>query len=80
MKKLKYYKDLSYVEKEKVVSLVFKEAERIMRKGIERINYHELARTIFVKTGVTIHKKTIYRWITGKQTPLNEFKAARRPR
>jgi len=79
MKKLKYYKDLSYVEKEKVVSLVFKEAERIMRKGIERINYHELARTIFVKTGVTIHEKTIYRWITGKQTPLNEFKAARRP-
>ncbi|RLE67669.1 MAG: hypothetical protein DRJ43_06985 [Thermoprotei archaeon] len=72
------YRDLSYEEKRKVVSLVFEEAER-MKQEHKRINYHELSRIIFMKTGVTLSHVTIRYWIVGIRRPMGKFKAIRRP-
>ena len=74
------YRDLPYSEKEKIVSLVFEEAKRMKKDG-KRVNYHELSRAIFAKTGIAIHYSTIRRWFTGEHTPLRikECKASRQP-
>jgi len=72
------YRDLSHEEKRKVVSLVFKEAER-MKQEHKRINYHGLSRIIFMKTGVTLSHVTIRYWIVGIRRPMGKFKAIRRP-
>ena len=78
MKELKRYRGLPYVEEEEIVSLVFKEAER-MRKENGRINYHKLSRIIQQKTNIIIDPTTIRGWFVGKRKPLGKFKTARQP-
>ena len=78
MKELKRYRGLPYVEEEEIVSLVFKEAER-MRKENGRINYHKLSRIIQQKTNIIIDPTTIRGWFVGKRKPHGKFKTARQP-
>jgi len=80
MKELKRYRDQPDEIKEKIVSLVFEEFER-MNKFKRRVSYEELARIVVEKTGVHIRRNTIWRWLNGENTPMGtkRHKAPRRP-
>ena len=63
------YRDQPDEIKEKIVSLVFEEFER-MNKYKRRISYEEIARIITEKTGVRVRRNTIWRWLNGENIPM----------
>lgn len=78
MKGSKLFRDLSYAEKEKIVSLVFEEAER-MKKLSGAISYNKISKTVLMKADVHLRRCVIWNWITGRHKPMGRFKAIRRP-
>jgi len=78
MRGSKLFKDLSYTEKEKIVSLILEEAER-MKRLMGTVSYNEISKIVLMKTGVHLRRGVIWNWITGRNTPMGKFKAIRRP-
>ncbi|MCF3653553.1 MAG: helix-turn-helix domain-containing protein [Aigarchaeota archaeon] len=74
----KLFKDLSYTEKEKIVSIVLEEAKR-MKRLMEAVSCNEISKIVLMKTGVHLRRGVIWNWITGRNTPMGKFKAIRRP-
>ena len=77
MRGANYYKDLSYEERKKILSLIFKKAIEIVRLD-GKLNYNKLSRIIFTETGVTINPNTIRRWFRGQRNPFRRVGDCRR--
>jgi len=72
--------DLPRSERRRIVNLVFEEAEA-MKNQKGRVNYNELSRKIYVKTGIHLWPAVIRSWIIGEKTPMKagSLKAIRQP-